>query len=80
MEGTRGSWIVETPHVPTWLHLQSDRSIGSCRLSSLVVCDLVLLVENLDGICIVCQIGCNGMVSSITTSVEDFKHLLSWET
>jgi hypothetical protein len=31
MEGSRGSWIVGTPHVPTWLPLQRAHSIGSCR-------------------------------------------------
>jgi hypothetical protein len=32
MEETWGSWIVGIPHVPTWPHLQSDHSIGSCRI------------------------------------------------
>jgi hypothetical protein len=50
--------------------------------SSLVAGDSVLLVENPGGICLVRQIksGSNGMVSSMTTSASDFKHLLSWET
>jgi hypothetical protein len=31
MEETRGSWIAGIPHVPMWLRLQSDHSIGSCE-------------------------------------------------
>jgi hypothetical protein len=30
MEGTRGSWITGSLHVPTWLHLWSDHSIVPC--------------------------------------------------
>jgi hypothetical protein len=48
--------------------------------SSLIACDLVLLVENLGGMCLVCQIRFQWDVSSITTSVGGFKHLLNWET
>jgi hypothetical protein len=29
MEETWGSWIIRILHVPMWLHLQGDRSIGS---------------------------------------------------
>jgi hypothetical protein len=48
--------------------------------SSLVACDSVLLVENLDRVCLVRQIRFQRMVSSITTSVGGFRHLLNWET
>jgi hypothetical protein len=48
--------------------------------SSLVACDSVLLVENLDGMGLVGQVGSNGMVSSTTTSVGGLRHPLSWET
>jgi hypothetical protein len=48
--------------------------------SSLVVCDSVLLIEDLDGMCLVCQIRFQCDVSSITMSVGGFRHLLSWET
>jgi hypothetical protein len=48
--------------------------------SSLVACDSVFLVENLDGICLVRQIRFQWMVSSITTYVGGFRNLLSWVT
>jgi hypothetical protein len=48
--------------------------------SSLVVGDSVLLVEKLSGVCLVCQIRSNGMVSSMTISTGGFRHLLSWKT
>jgi hypothetical protein len=31
MEGTQGSWIVGSPHVPTWLYPLSDHSIEPCK-------------------------------------------------
>jgi hypothetical protein len=31
MEGRRGSWLLESPLIPTWLHLWSVHPIGSCR-------------------------------------------------
>jgi hypothetical protein len=55
-EEDRDSWIVESLHAPTWLHLPIDHSIEPYRSSSLVAVDSVLLVENLGGICLVCQI------------------------
>jgi hypothetical protein len=48
--------------------------------SSLVACDSVLLVENLDRVCLVRQIRFQWMVSSITMSVGGFRYLLNWET
>jgi hypothetical protein len=50
------------------------------ELSSLVAGDSVLLVENLDGYALYVRSGSNGRVSSITTSIGGFRHLLSWET
>jgi hypothetical protein len=48
--------------------------------SSFVIGDSVLLVKNLGGICLVCQSGFNGMVSSMTASDGVFRYLLSCET
>jgi hypothetical protein len=31
MEKTRGSWIVESLHVLTWLHPRNDHSIEPCK-------------------------------------------------
>jgi hypothetical protein len=32
MEKTQGSWIVGSPHAPTWLHPLSDHSIELCKI------------------------------------------------
>jgi hypothetical protein len=86
MEGTHGSWITVTPHVPTWIHLRSAHSIGSCRTECLVAGDSVLLFENLDGICLVRQIMFqwdgvfhNHIGWRLQTSLElgDMKHIMN---
>jgi hypothetical protein len=55
------------------------------ELSSFVACDLVLLVENLDGICLICQIwfqwddiSDNNLGRRLQTSFElgDMKHIM----
>jgi hypothetical protein len=56
MEETRDSWIAGILHVPTWLHLRSNIPLDLIELSSLVVHDSILLVNNIGGICLVCQI------------------------
>jgi hypothetical protein len=39
-----------------WPHLRSGHSIGPCKTGSLVLSDSILLVQNLDRICLVCQV------------------------
>jgi hypothetical protein len=56
MEGSQGSWLVGSPHVPTWLHIRSVRLLDLVEPNSIVAGDSVLLVENLDGIGLVRQI------------------------
>jgi hypothetical protein len=79
MEGT---WVVGSHEFLMFSHgfvfgvvIPSDL----VELSSLVACHSVLLVENLDGCVLYVKSGSNGMVSSVTTSVGGFRHLLSWE-
>jgi hypothetical protein len=55
MEGSRGSWLVESPHVPTFI-FGVLIPLDLVKSSSLIAGDSVLLVENLDGICLICQI------------------------
>jgi hypothetical protein len=56
MEETRGSWLVGIPRVPTWLRHWRIIPLDLVEPSSLVAHDSVLLVDHVDGICLVCQI------------------------
>jgi hypothetical protein len=86
MEGTQGSWLIGSPHVPTWLHLGVLIPLDLIEPSSLVACDSVLLVEDLNGICLVRQIRfqwdgvfnnhvCRGLQTSL--ELEDMKQIMN---
>jgi hypothetical protein len=53
IEGSRGSWLVENPHVPRGFIFGVLIPLDLIEPSSPVTGDSVLLVKNLDRICLV---------------------------